>query len=755
MEAQDSFAGIRELLAATSEMKAQLESGDSFPEIAAFKLAEELKKCAVAGYFMSGEDLFELKLNLEIASQIHRFFLRNNTDYPVLSSWSRAVEIPKGLVDSLTQVFDKDGSVKDGASSRLKKLRQEIKARESSTRRALDTILKLAREKGYSEKESGLTIKDGRLVIPILAEHKRRIKGLVVDESTTGKTVYLEPIQIFEKNNEVRELRFAENREIIAILTALTVQVAAEKENLMSVEVFLGTADFTRAKAKVAVEMSACMPGITESSDFRLIKAYHPMLFLSNKNTGTPAVPLDLELNHSQRLMVISGPNAGGKSVAIKTVGLLQLMLQSGMLVPVDERSSMGCFKELFIDIGDEQSIESDLSTYSSHLGNMKHLLEHCSERSLFLIDEFGTGTEPQFGGAIAESILSSLVEKHARGLVTTHYGNLKKFAEQTPGVVNAAMRFDLKHLAPKYILDVGRPGSSFALEIARKMGLPEHIIRQAKEKIGHDPVAFEKLVSELEQEKQKLDLHNIENEQLKASMEAERLEYQQQLAELKSRQGKIINDARVEAQALLAEANQRIEATIRSIKENKAQKAVTHKVRKELNEFRKKVKPAKALNQEPVKIIPGPISAGDLVRIKESRAQGEVLKVTEKHAEILMGSLKSKVALNRLQKVGKATVNPSKQSRSNIDLHQKRTQYSTQLDIRGFRAAQALDAVIAFIDEGMLLGMTDLRILHGKGDGILRSLIREQLQGDPAIKSIEDEQVERGGSGVTLVNLK
>jgi DNA mismatch repair protein MutS2 len=653
-------------------------------------------------------------------------------------------------------VFDKDGTIKDGASNNLKKIRQEIRAKEVRVRKELDTILKFAGDKGYTDQDSGLTIRDGRLVVPVLAEHKRRIKGLVVDESTTGKTVYLEPLQVFEQNNEIRELHFAENREIIALLTALTSQVATEKAHLLNIESFLGTVDFTRAKAKVAIQLGACMPRLDDSCDFNLMQAYHPALLLSHKSNANPVVPLDIEINSQQRVLVISGPNAGGKSVAIKTVGLLQLMLQSGMLVPVDEGSTMGCFKEIFVDIGDEQSIESDLSTYSSHLGNMKQFMERCTETSLFLIDEFGTGTEPQFGGAIAESILSWLVSRGARGLVTTHYGNLKKFAELTSYVVNAAMKFDLKNLEPSYILDVGRPGSSFALEIASKLGLPEKILKDAKDKIGHDPVAFEKLVSELELEKEKYLRYNQENIQLKSSMEEQRSEFQQRLADLDGKQKEIINQAKLEAEAILAETNQRIEATIREIKENKAQKAVTHKVRKELNEFRKKVKPVKEESKSTAKILPGPINAGDMVRIKGSQAQGEVLKVTGKSVEILMGSLKSKIDLGRLQKIGRMAVSkPTRQTRSNIDLHQMRAQYSTQLDIRGFRANQALDAVAAFIDQSILLGITDLRILHGKGDGVLRSIVRKQLQGDPSIKSIADEQVERGGAGVTLITLK
>ena len=751
----DDFRIISQLLKSTDELKKQIQSGDPFPEIQAFNLHTELERSAIKGYFIPQEGLFRLKLNLTIMLQVGSYFKKHQADYPYWSVESGNITTQKDLLDKLDQVFDKDGSIKDAASGTLKKIRNAIRLNETKVRRELDVVLKAAVEKGYTEKDSGLTIRDGRLVIPIQAEHKRHIKGLIVDESTTGKTVFLEPINVFDRNNEIRELRFAENREIISILTAITGMVSQQKEQLMQLEMFLGQVDFARAKAKIAVQLGACKPAFSGTSDLRLVKAFHPTLLLSNRKLGLPVVPLDIEVNQEQRIIVISGPNAGGKSVAIKTVGLLQLMLQSGMLVPVAEESVMGCFREIFVDIGDEQSIENDLSTYSSHLVNMKYLLKHSTEQSLFLIDEFGAGTEPQFGGAIAESILGIMIARNARGLITTHYGNLKKFAEENSGIENAAMRFDLEKLLPQYKLEVGRPGSSFALEIAGKIGLPEDVIQHAKNKIGHDPVAFEKLVSELELEKQKYDDYNRENQRLRDELEHQTSRYNQQLSELQGQKKEIINKAKQEAQQLLTEANQKIEATIRSIKEHKADKVHTQKVRGKLEEFREKTKPAKIKRPESARVIPGPIKKGDIVRLKNSEARGEVVKVFGKSAEILMGSLKSKVNLNRLEKIGKATREETGKVKSNIDLHRKRANYSTQLDVRGLRAVDALRVVVDFIDEGILLGMTDLRILHGKGDGILREVIREQLRNDPAITSIQDEHVERGGAGVTVITLK
>ena len=749
------YGTINKLLNSTQEQLKQISSGESFPEVRGFELASELEKCDVIGYYMSSEILFQLKLNLELTKLCVKYFLKHEQEYPSWKDASSQIVVQNELLNSMLQTFDNKGEIRSTASDKLKKIRQEIRNKERKARKELESILKQAGEKGYTEKGSSLTIRDGRLVVPLHAEHKRRIKGLIVDESTTGKTVFLEPIEVFNQNNEIRELHFAENREIISILISLTSKVATRKDQLLKAEYFLADLDFTRAKAKVATQLDACKPNFTDSCDIELKNARHPILVTSNKKMGLQVVPLNIIVSEGQRVIVISGPNAGGKSVCLKTVGLLQLMLQAGMLVPVAEESSMGCFKKLFIDIGDEQSIESDLSTYSSHLQNMKYFLKHCDESTLFLIDEFGTGTEPQFGGAIAESILIALVAKETRGLVTTHYGNLKNYAEEAQYVVNAAMRFDLKKLAPQYILDIGRPGSSFALEIAGQIGLPEEVLQEAKSKVGHDPVAFETLVSDLEGEKQKFDEFNKQNQKLSDTLEEQKSKYEHLLTQLKGTQNDIINKAKSEAQGLLAEANQRIEATIRSIQESKARKSTTQAVRRELNDFRKKIQPEPSKEMEKITLIPGPINPGDLVRVKQSQAQGEVISVSGKSAVILMGALKSKVRIDRLQKVGKAKKDAPHPIRSNIEIHKKRAHYSTQLDVRGLRANDALKAVMDFIDEGILLGITNLSILHGKGDGILRAVIRKQLQGDTSIQSIQDEHVQRGGAGVTLISLK
>jgi DNA mismatch repair protein MutS2 len=743
-------SAIEGLLSLTEEQKQQILSGDSFPELRVVGLGSELDKSRVDGYYWSAESLFGLMLNLDIAKTCLSYFKNHQEEYPVWFQEVGRVEVPMDLLKRLHRIFERNGDIKDNASPQLKTIRNQIKHKQSKARKELHTILKRAIEKGYS----ALTIKDGRLVVPLSAEYKRRVEGLVVDESTTGKTVFLEPLQVFQQNNEIRELHFAENREIITILSIMTAQVADHSGLLAALESLLAQLDFTRAKAKTAILLNACKPHIHQGYHFNLVDAIHPVLFLTNKKLNLPVQPLNLSIDENQRILVISGPNAGGKSVCLKTAGLLQMMLQSGMLVPVGIDSTMCCFSELFVDIGDEQSIESDLSTYSSHLQNMKYFLAHCSQSSLFLIDEFGTGTEPQFGGAIAESILMGLVSRKSVGLITTHYGNLKEYAETADGVTNGAMRFDLDLLQPLYILDIGRPGSSFALEIAANIGLPTEVLEEAKTKIGHDPIAFESLVSELETEKQRYNQMNKENQQLKQSLAEERDSYQKRAEELKSRQREIINQAKHSAEQLLAHANQKIENTIRSIKESNANKTATQKARKELNEFRERNKPKKTVSKAVDSVVPGPISPGDMVRLIDSKAQGEVLAISGNFAEILIGALKSKIKLSRLQKIGKAKASVTT-TRTNFKVYGSRADFSSQLDVRGHRANEALAKVVEFIDQGILSNMNELQILHGKGNGILREVIRTHLASDPNVTSIKDEHVERGGAGITLVTLK
>ncbi len=755
MELTHHPARIRQLLNQTHEQKKQLESGDGFPELQAYAVDRHLEHARVSGYQLTAAELYEIKLDLELAVKCAQYHLKYEEEYPLWFEASQQVPQLKELIASMTTVLDDHGEIRDGASPELKRLRKKIQQGEFRVRKSLESILGTVRSQGYTEKESSLTLRDGRLVVPMHAEHKRRIPGMVVDESATGKTVYVEPMEVFNINNDIRELQFAEKREINRILLELTQQVAPHNDEIQQVQQYLGFLDFTRAKAMLGRRLRASLPRVLEGGGIDLKQARHPLLQLAHDQLKMPVVPLDIQLDPQLKVIVISGPNAGGKSVCLKTVGLLQLMGQSGLLIPADEGSCLGSFQKIFVDIGDEQSIENDLSTYSSHLRNMHQFVKEADENSLFLIDEFGTGTEPQFGGPIAEAILEYLVGKKSFGLVTTHYGNLKKFAERTSGVDNAAMRFDLEALEPLYQLETGRPGSSFALEIAAKTGLSPSILQKAKENIGADPVAFEKLVSQLEQSKLEHSraLQELQTSQLELTKKQQH--YQQLVLEFKEQKKKLLNEAKLQAQNLLKETNQKIEATIRAIKESKADSQITKKARKELKTFEKatriKVQPA-AENRK----LSGPVKVGDLVLIEDTGAEGEVISISGNWAEVLLGDLKSKVKLDRLHKTGKVAPTVQKSARQpGIALYQKRTKYRNELDVRGMRAEQALKEVTNFVDEGSMLGIKDLKIIHGRGDGILRQLIRKYLHGEPTVAQITDESTERGGDGVTLISLK
>ena len=668
--------------------------------------------------------------------------------------------VPLVLVKELGEVFDDRGKVLDSASSELKRIRRSIHQTEIKARKTIESVLGGARNSGYTDQEGSLTIRDGRLVIPILAEFKRKIKGVVVDESATGKTVYLEPLEVFNLNNDIRELYFVEKREINRILRELTQKVGFELPAIDSCQQFLGALDFTRAKAKLAVKLKAIKPNLQQDIIIDLQGAQHPLLLIAHQEAGLGVVPLDVQLDQQHRVLVISGPNAGGKSVCLKTIGLLQLMAQSGLLVPVKEQSRLGIFQKILVDIGDEQSIENDLSTYSGHLVSMKNFVQESDRDTLFLIDEFGSGTEPQFGGPIAEAILEQLVTSKAFGVITTHYSNLKEFADQNPGVINAAMRFDLDHLEPLYQLEMGRPGSSFALEIAAKTGLPPTIIEAAKSKIGHDPIAFEQMVSALESTKFEHDQKLKELEELRAQAKEAQQKYQELITQVRADKRAILNKSKLEAQQLLKEANKRIESTIRTIKEHKADKANTQAARQKLQQFSKRTevskKKSKPQNSQG-SYLKGEIEVGDIVELIESGAQGEVLQTGKDWAEVSLGQLKSKIKLKRLRRISaKPAVKPSSgKTSSNVSIIEKRSTFKDELDVRGERAEAALNRLMQFIDEGLMLGFGELRVIHGRGDGILREVVRNYLYEDPSVRKFSDEHPDRGGDGATVIFLK
>jgi DNA mismatch repair protein MutS2 len=568
----------------------------------------------------------------------------------------------------------------------------------------------------------------------------------------------MEPEEALDINNEIRDLEYMEKREIIRILTRLTDQLRPNIPALRKATNFLGVLDFVRAKARFALKTGSHKPILTQERTLQWSHARHPILEISLKAQGKPVVPLNLKLDHQKRLLLISGPNAGGKSVALKTVALLQYMLQCGLLLPVQPDSKSSLFDHFFIDIGDEQSLENDLSTYSSHLMSMKHFTQFANKKTILFIDEFGTGTEPQFGGAIAESILLALAKLGTYGVITTHYGNLKQLADKQQGLVNGAMRYDVEKLEPLYQLEIGKPGSSFALEIASKIGLSKEIVAYAKEQIGEERVRYDRLLTQLENEKNQYALLLKEVKEKDRLLEAKLKEYGQLKDTLEQTKKQYIQEAKVEAKTLLDQANKKIESVIREIKEGKAEKEVTKSLRKELDVFKEEVKPEKEAVQDPeIQVVEGQIQVGDWVRLKDNGAIGEVLLLKSKDAELLIGDLKSTVKVSRLEKIAKATAKKelkSMEKRGSYQTTSKMMDYSPNLDLRGRRGEEVLPLIQTFIDEGYMLGVKNLRIVHGKGDGILREVTRNLLRTMSQVGKLEDEHADRGGAGVTLITL-
>ena len=764
----DDFTLLQKLLEQTREFCAVLMSGEPFPSSNFLPIQEQLEKARLEGAFLSIEELNDLRLSLQTIFACLAFFADKEEEYPQLRHLSSAVDLDKNLLKQISRVLDDRGRLRDDASPALQQIRRNLIGEQSRARKTLDSILRQAVSSGFSEEGVSLTIRGGRLVIPVLAEYKRRIKGFIHDESATGQTVFLEPAEVLEINNHIRELEYEERREITRILLAVTAQLRPHVPALRKAANFLGLVDFIRAKAKFSLRINAVYPNFVKQQIIDWRKAIHPLLFLSHQQQQKPVVPLNISLNHQQRILVISGPNAGGKSVTLKTVALLQYMIQTGLLIPMSEDSTVGLFKNLFIDIGDEQSLENDLSTYSSHLTNMKFFTNMVEKNTLFLIDEFGTGTEPQFGGAIAEAILEELNSQRAFGVINTHYGNLKQMADRTPGIVNGAMRFDGAKLEPMYELEIGKPGSSFALEIARKIGLPGPVLQKAKQKVGVEQVQMEKLLGQLEKEKKEFLDKNKEISRKEQDLQQAVQEYQELRDFIENKRNQMLKDAKEEANKLLSQANQQIEATIRQIKESKAEKETTRQARQQLDQVKDKVKlkpeEARAGGEKgnKIKVVGGAIQPGDLIRVKGQNTVGEVMDIKGKDAEIRIGELKSKVKLSRLEKISRKEFRQetiSAESRpaamKGIDMNQRMADFSPNIDIRGTRGEEALGKVDSLMDNAMMFGAPELRIVHGKGDGILRQLIRNHLKTYDMVAAMKDEHPDRGGAGVTIVELK
>jgi DNA mismatch repair protein MutS2 len=744
---------IRVLLKQSLEFRQILEKGEAFPSQHYFDGDQWLKRISLQGNYLEADEFLNLGYALETVIACKNFLVKGKEIYPQLHKLSEPVAITAEIPKAIHFTIDDKAIVRDSASPDLGKIRRRLRDEQTKLRRLTDQLFRNAVQENWVPEGALPTIRDGRLVIPIQAEHKRKLKGFILDESATGQTVFMEPAEMLETNNEIRDLEHAEKREVIRILKALTDALRQSLPELKFAFQFLGQVDFIRAKAKFALEINADLPIIENKPELVWYNARHPLLYLSLKGKRD-IVPLNIELDAGHRMLLVSGPNAGGKSVTLKTIGLLQYMVQCGLLVPLSDRSRVGVFHDIFLDIGDQQSIENDLSTYSSHLRNMGVFIQSAGDRSLVLLDELGSGTDPNFGGAIAQAVLEALLKKRVWGVATTHYYNLKLFAGQHQGIQNAAMRFDDKNLVPLYVLDIGKPGSSFALEIAKKTGLPHQTLQEAEKLVGKDLAGFETLVRTLEKERQELSEKIRRMERQESELKQSLAKYQTLSTELETKKKEILNKAKEEAAGLLKETNREIEKTIRHIRENKAERKETMKVRKGLESLTQRVAQPKA---EKIEKNKAPIKEGDRVRISGQEGSGVVMSIKGTNASVQFGEMKTMVKLDRLEKITAAVEKDiSKKMRSvGINIYEKQSQFSSTLDVRGKRVDEVTSLIDQFMDTAILLGQGEVKILHGKGEGVLRKVIREQLKKYNQVASMSDEHVERGGDGITVVVLK
>ena len=752
MKFSRDFQFIKTLLNQNIEFRLIIEKGDPFPSRHFVDPDEWIKKISLEGNWLDADEFLNLAYGIEAILACKSFLEKNAEFYPNLHTLSTPVNITSQLSSQVFAKIDDKAMVLDSASVDLGRVRKKLREEQTRLRKIADQIFREAVGSNWVPEGALPTIRDGRVVIPIQAEHKRKLKGFILDESATGQTVYIEPVEMLNANNEIRELEHEEKREVIRILKSLTDEFRLSLPVLKNSFRFVSHIDFIRAKAKLSVEINGELPLLEESPELTWYNARHPLLYLSLKGKRE-VVPLAIALNPGERMLLISGPNAGGKSVCLKTVGLIQYMVQCGLLVPLSERSRVGIFDDIFLDIGDQQSIENDLSTYSSHLKNMNVFLQSASKKSLVLLDELGSGTDPNFGGAIAEAILASLLELKVWGVATTHYYNLKLFASQRDGIQNGAMRFDDKNLIPLYILDIGKPGSSFALEIAQKTGLPDKTIEEAKKLVGKDLTGFEELARSLERERQELSLKISRMEKQESELRQSLARYQSLSVELESKKKEIINRAKEDASRLLKDTNREIEKTIRHIKENKAEKKETLKVRKNLETLSHKVALAEVKESAPEIQL----KEGDRVRIIGQEGSGTILSIQGKSATVQFGLLKSVTKLNKLEKITAAVEKEiSARLRSaGINVIEKRANFNPTLDVRGKRVDEVIGILDQYLDTAILLGQGELRILHGKGEGVLRKVVRDHLKRYKEVASVNDEHIERGGDGITVVVLK
>ncbi len=824
MEVSEDAETVNEWLMQVREFRRLLEEIEDFPLQYFYDVRASINRIRLENTHLEEDELFDLRRSLSTIVGIVNILNHSDDDdshadeeaqdgwrrekkypYPALHRLAEDVMTFPQLIQRIDQILDKFGKIRDNASPELLQIRRELAKTEGSISRTLYSILRSAQSEGVVEKDVTPTLRDGRLVIPVAPTLKRKIKGIVHDESATGRTVFIEPTEVVEANNRVRELESEERKEIIRILSEFTKKVRPYAKEILNSYHFLAVIDLIQAKSKLAETFKAIEPEVESHPHIDWIRAIHPLLQLSLEKKQEKVVPLDIMLTQEKRILIISGPNAGGKSVCLKTVGLLQYMLQCGLSIPVSERSKTGIFKNIMIDIGDEQSLENDLSTYSSHLLNMKNMMKAADGDTIILIDEFGTGTEPNIGGAIAEAVLDKFCKQGAYGIITTHYQNLKHFADDHDGVVNGAMLYDRHEMKALFQLAIGRPGSSFAIEIARKIGLPEEVIKEASEIVGSDYIQSDKYLQDIVRDKRYWENKRQNIHQREKDMEKTISKYESDIEDIERSRKAILKRAKEQAEELLRESNKKIENVIREIREKEAEKEETRRIRQELDTFKQEIQDIdtkenddkiarkiaqiqqrkerhakrqaeKAQNQEKAAAAlrnaqnksqadNRVINTGDTVRIKGLTTTGKVESIKGDTAVVIFGDMRTKMRLNRLEhatssdqkdkteerKENLQSYGISKETRQTIDQH--KSNFHQDLDVRGMRGDEALNAVQYFIDDAILVGMPRVRILHGKGNGILRQLIRQYLSSVPNVVRYADEHVQFGGAGITVVD--
>ena len=800
---------IRKRLLLTDEMRLIMMFEDSFPSGGFIDCIDFLKPLERSSAAIDLISLRKLKTMLETLRKVTSFFesIKDGV-YPNLKRMSAPIMGFPEVQRRIESIIDRYGDVKDTASDELYNIRKALKEKEGAISRRVSAILKKAQEEGIVDSDAGVSVRDGKMLIPVSAANKKKIAGFIYDESATGKTAFIEPAEVVELDNQIKELKFSEQREIVRILFEFTEFLRPYIPDLLDGARYLGEIDFIMAKAQIALDFIAGMPIISEEGEMNLRKARHPLLERALKKEKKEIVPLTVTLTPQKHILLISGPNAGGKSVCLKTVGLLQYMFQWGMLIPTSETSELMVFDRIMVDIGDDQSIDNDLSTYSSFLDNMKDMLAKADSKTLVLIDEFGSGTEPAAGGAIAEAILSELDNRGAYGVITTHYTNLKLYASGETGVINGAMMFDVKNIAPMFKLEMGLPGNSFAFELARKMGLPEAIIKDAENRAGEEFVGIERNLRKIARNRKALDEKLERIRHTDRTLESITDRYQKELLEIKKIRQQILDEARREAEEIVRKANRQVESTIRTIKESQAAKEETQEARKELQGFmsilaarkeqeqrekedyidrkikqidarreRQKQRKAQRADENAERqarevqaekermeaFRNAPLKVGEKVRVKENGMVGEVAKVSAKAVVVIIGHISSKMPLDKVERITsnefksavKETSRPVSAVKVDTSINERKLNFSTELDVRGERLTDAIEKVTRYVDDAIMLSISSVRIIHGKGTGVLREELQKLLRTMPGVASVRDEHIQFGGTGVTIVNFE